>query len=341
MATAESLFDTTRNFLTPESIQKISLALNEPTEIVEAGIKEVVPTLLTGLINEGSTSEGAQKIVKLVENQNWQSDLPQNLNDRNYLSRGENVVEDIFGHHYHMIASTLSPETGMKSHSVEKLMGMVAPAVMGTIGNKIKDEGLNASSLNRYFLKQRELSDHAFQRKKVPYSLIAPTIILLSLAVLWFLITSTTLPVARITRDLAGLERAVTNNPVEVVKERPTLRDLPEFMKTGSSKDLPKRFNLKNVNFAPGTTDFVLGGDNDLNLIARTLKLHPEAEVSIEAYAEGSGDADENLLLSENRAMLIREELIGRGIEPSRIKAEGRGPRVEEGQVYFVITRLK
>jgi outer membrane protein OmpA-like peptidoglycan-associated protein len=75
-------------------------------------------------------------------------------------------------------------------------------------------------------------------------------------------------------------------------------------------------------------------------MMVTSLKRYPKSMASVEAYIEDTGDADENLLLSENRAMLVREELIGRGIEPSRVKAEGRGPRQTGNQIYFVINGL-
>jgi outer membrane protein OmpA-like peptidoglycan-associated protein len=108
-----------------------------------------------------------------------------------------------------------------------------------------------------------------------------------------------------------------------------------------SNPDLPKSFRLTNIKFASGTTDFTLGGDQDLDLIANSLKRFPGSTATIQAYSEETGDEDENLLLSENRAMLIREEIIGRGVEPSRVKAEGRGARSEEDQAYFVLTKIK
>lgn len=341
MTATENLFDTTRSFLTPASIQKFSLALNEPNEKIEIGLQTVVPTLVSGLIEEGSTSEGAEKIVKLIEEENFRAEFPQDLNDRKYLIKGENVVTDIF-ENYKDIASDITPTTGMNRVNVEKMMEMAAPVIMGVIDSKIKNQGMNAQRLNGYFLEQKTLSKRSFGKKKIPFTVLILLLIIGFGGLFWYL-SKGTLPVSDMERNLSSLEESVSNPPRMGTSRAngPTLKDLPRFLQTGKTAELPKRFSISNVTFEPGSTDFGPGGDEDLNLIARTMKRYPGAIADVEAFIEDTGDPEENLLLSENRAMLLREELIGRGIEPSRINAEGRGPMVNGHQLYFVIKQIK
>lgn len=340
MPGTETLFDTTRSLLTADSVRRFSQALNEPTDKVEAGLNTVVPALVTGFIREGSTSEGAQKIAHLLEAQGFESDLPQNLNDQLYLTKGENVVEDIFGDNYHALASGLTPETGLKSENVEKMIEMVAPVVLGVIGTKIKDEGMDANSLNGFFLKQRTMSDSSYKKRKPPFLGVVALGVVLLAGLFWYFSTRVP-PVSTMTRDIASWERSVTSKP-EVITNGLTINELPGFLSGKiSSSELPKRFAITGVGFIEGSTDFSQVSEKDLNVMAGVLKRNPGAIARIEAYIEDTGDADENLLLSENRAMLVREELIGRGVEPSRIRAEGRGPRGDKRQLYFVLTRLK
>ena len=340
MPGTESLFETTRGLLTDDSVRRFSHALNEPRDKVTAGLNSVVPTLVTGFIKEGSTSKGAQKIVHLLKEQDFDSKLPQNLNDQNYLSKGENLVEDIFGDHFHTLASDLTPSTGLKSENVERMMEMVAPVVLGVIGSKMKDEDMNVESLNGFFREHRTMADQSFKKKKPPFFSIVAAGFLVIAVMFWFFSTRVP-PVSTMTRELASIERSVTNTPI-VISNGLTVNELPNFLSGKVSPgELPKRFAITGVSFLKGTTDFNPGSDKELNMMAGALKRYPRAFAKIEAYVEDTGDEDENLLLSENRAMLIREELIGRGVEPSRIRAEGRGPRGDKRQAYFVITRVK
>lgn len=334
MAAAENLFETTRSFLTPDSVRKFSIALDEPSEKVEAGLQSVVPTLLNGIINESSTEEGAQKIVNLMEAENLDGSIPNNLNDKSYLSRGENVVEDIFGKNYHSIASSLIPSTGMDKKNVEKLMEMAAPAVLGVIGSKIKND-LNPETLNDFLLGQMKFED----KKKPPFGLVVAGFIILVIGMFW-VIGRKNIPVSNLKRDISSIEKS--NIPASVAASRNglTVQDLSTFMATATLDDLPKRFTVQNLSFFSGSTDMKPGGDKDIEVMVNSLKRYPKVTASIEAYIEDTGDEDENLLLSENRAMLVREELIGRGIEPSRVRAEGRGPKTG-GQLYFIIKNIR
>lgn len=320
MTAAENLYDTARNWWTPDSVRKFSLALDEPTEKVEAGLHSVVPTLLDGIINEGSTSEGAQKIVNLMEAENLDGSIP----------------DIIFGNDYHSIASSLTPSTGLDKENVEKLMEMAAPAVLEVIASKIKDD-LNAESLNDFLLSQKQVEQFD-EKKKPPFFLVVAVLFLLIIGSLWIL-SRKTLPVTNMKREIATIENQYTPASARVSRNGLTLQDLSSFMATATLDDLPKRFNLKSLSFYSGTTDMRPGGDKEIDIMVRTLKRYPKLSASIEAYIEDTGDEDENLLLSENRAMLVREELIGRGIEPSRVRAEGRGPKTS-GQLYFVIHKM-
>lgn len=197
--------------------------------------------------------------------------------------------------------------------------------------SKRKDKNMYGESLNGFFV-------NPFRKKKFSFGTTITLMFLILAGLFWYFSTRVP-PVSTLTRELASLERAVSNEPVAVQSE-PSVIDLPEFFNSPSG-DLPMRFAINGVTFASGSTDFIPGSDNELNIMASTLRRNPKAIARIEAYVEDTGDPEENLLLSENRAMLIREEIIGRGVEPSRVKAEGRGPRGDKGQAYFVLMKIK
>lgn len=324
MSAAENLNETTRNFLTPDSIRKFSVALDEPSEKVEAGLSSVVPTLINGIIHESSTTKGAEKFLQIIESGNLDGTIPHNLNDRSYLQRGETVVEDVFGEYYHDIASRITPETGLRKENVEKMMEMAAPAILG--------------SLKGYLEEQKAPPQTFINKKKPSFAFVVSLVGILILGTLWF-ISSYTPRVAQMKRELATMEPIVVDRP-DVVTNGLSVSQVETFLANATIGDLPKRFTFRALRFEPGTTDFGPGGDQELNTVARSLKRFPKVSASVEAYIEDTGDEEENLLLSENRAMLVREEIIGRGIEPSRIRAEGRGPKTGN-QLYFVLTNMK
>lgn len=62
-----------------------------------------------------------------------------------------------------------------------------------------------------------------------------------------------------------------------------------------------------------------------LNEVATALEDHPGIVVRIEGHTDSRGSRKFNLTLSKNRAASVREYLMGRGISPDRMVAEGFG----------------
>lgn len=78
------------------------------------------------------------------------------------------------------------------------------------------------------------------------------------------------------------------------------------FFNSGSYKLLPKSFkSLKDV--------------------VEIMKDNPTYKISIDGYTDNTGNADKNLVLSENRANSVKEYLVQNGIEESRITSAGHG----------------
>jgi outer membrane protein OmpA-like peptidoglycan-associated protein len=62
-----------------------------------------------------------------------------------------------------------------------------------------------------------------------------------------------------------------------------------------------------------------------LDQVSGVLKSYPEIKVNIEGHTDSVGPADYNLRLSDARANSVREALIERGIDASRLEAIGYG----------------
>jgi outer membrane protein OmpA-like peptidoglycan-associated protein len=65
--------------------------------------------------------------------------------------------------------------------------------------------------------------------------------------------------------------------------------------------------------------------DSMLASVAQILEREPQQRLAVIGHTDASGDTARNQVLSEQRASAIRDALIALGIEPARIRAEGRG----------------
>ena len=80
------------------------------------------------------------------------------------------------------------------------------------------------------------------------------------------------------------------------------------------------------INFAAGT-DRIMGKAvmNSLNEIKKLLDENPEGSLVIEGHTSSDGEAEANLVLSQNRAAAVKAFLVNLGVNPDRLKTEGYG----------------
>ena len=60
-----------------------------------------------------------------------------------------------------------------------------------------------------------------------------------------------------------------------------------------------------------------------LDDVATAIKQHPNAQVRLDGYADASGDAAENAVLSASRADSVMQYLTDKGVSPGQITATG------------------
>jgi outer membrane protein OmpA-like peptidoglycan-associated protein len=67
------------------------------------------------------------------------------------------------------------------------------------------------------------------------------------------------------------------------------------------------------------------GGRQNLEQIARVMREHPEATITVEGYTDNQGSTAYNRMLSEQRAMAVKQALVQSGVDASRVMARGYG----------------
>lgn len=329
VAANDSLFSVLQNFLAPDVLQKISTEINQPVEKTKAGLKSVIPALLMGIVNKGSTKEGAESLVNMATKQSTPSVVSA---DSATMKEGDEVLSKIFGSNLSNTVSTLGVSTGMNTGSITKMLGMAAPLVMGFIGSKIKNEKMNASGLMN-FLSQQKSTLMGFmpsgfgatglggiQTPNVEKS-VWPKIVLAALVLVggvWLFNSLRKSPPV-------VMESAPVQRMAEVVAPVLSVGALQDFMKSNAPAGTLKRFRFEKLLFKSGTSALVTGANGEINQIVSTMKAYPNATARIEGFTDNTGPDLVNEDLSYKRAMTVKNELVSQGISPSRLVAVGMG----------------
>lgn len=332
--TSDSLFSVSQSFFSPDILQKISTEINQPIEKTKAGLKSVIPTLLMGIVNKGSTPEGAETIVSMASRHT----TPMNVSaDSETLKEGDEFLTKIFGNNLSNTISSLGVSTGMNTGSISKMLGMATPLVMGAIGSKIKNEKMNASSLMNFLGQQKSslmalipsglsgLTGMGTQDRTAETS-IWPKVVLLGLivaAVIWLLNTFAFRRPAPLVMESPTASLPAEAGPTVVQ----SIGALQDFMNSSAAPGTLKRFRFEHLNFKSGTTALMNGAENELNQIAFTMKTFPGSTVRVEGFTDNTGSAAVNQTISTKRAVIIKNELVSRGVRADRVLAVGMGQR--------------
>ncbi|MFL5753182.1 MAG: OmpA family protein [Bacteroidia bacterium] len=93
----------------------------------------------------------------------------------------------------------------------------------------------------------------------------------------------------------------------------------------GVQIDPPKEFTLSDVLFDTGKSTLKSSSFKQLNDLVEVLKMKNTMVVEIQGHTDNVGKPEENLKLSEERAKAVREYLLKKGIEATRVTAKGYG----------------
>ncbi len=101
------------------------------------------------------------------------------------------------------------------------------------------------------------------------------------------------------------------------------LREVEEWLATRSNGTIDLEEDL---DFEAGLVALEPGSAELLDHVAAVIAEHPEVDrIEIQGHTSNQGDEDELVRLSQERAELIRDALVERGIDPKRLEAEGYG----------------
>lgn len=101
---------------------------------------------------------------------------------------------------------------------------------------------------------------------------------------------------------------------------------LLDFIEDRSSPvDTSTWFDFDRLTFDTGKATLQDSSTEQLQNIAAILKAYPKVKVKIGGYTDDTGNKEANLRLAQDRATNVMHELVQRGVDASRLAAEGYG----------------
>jgi len=142
----------------------VSKMLGESEGGVQSAVSSLIPTLLGGMMQKSSTTQGAGELFKLVTGANIDPGMLSNIagllgggapTDK-LLSTGASLVSGLFGADKTSgLASALSSVAGIKAGSASTLISVAMPFLFGMIKKLVSERGLDATGLANLLLGQK------------------------------------------------------------------------------------------------------------------------------------------------------------------------------------------
>jgi outer membrane protein OmpA-like peptidoglycan-associated protein len=108
----------------------------------------------------------------------------------------------------------------------------------------------------------------------------------------------------------------------------PTVRGTVENHGCPEIKEEVKKkvdFAAQNILFASSSYKLLASSDKGLNDVVKILQDNPELKLTIDGHTDNTGTPEKNQTLSENRANAVKDYLVSKGIDASRLTAAGHG----------------
>jgi hypothetical protein len=147
-----SLLDSLMGSLGGDAIGSISKQVGIPEDLAKSAIPLVTSLLTSALTKNASQKQGAESLTGALSKDHDGSilnDIPKHIN--NYKkSEGAGILKHVLGDQQKPVQKTLSKSTGINMKAIGNLLVMLAPVIMGIIGQIQHKKKLNSSGVSKY-----------------------------------------------------------------------------------------------------------------------------------------------------------------------------------------------
>jgi len=149
------------NFMGPAVIDRIARSLGINSTLARTAISTALPAIMAAMAGKGASAQGAGSILDMVRDKGASG-----LDNLETMFGGADEAQRIDAGHRDLattlgngemgpIMQAVSRFTGIEEQKSNALLGMMAPVAMGTIGEEVSKQNLDADGLSRFLSGQR------------------------------------------------------------------------------------------------------------------------------------------------------------------------------------------
>ena len=151
---SNNLLELINENITADVISKIAGFLGESPKNTTSALSTAVPSILAGLVNKSTDSQGASTIFNLLNQGTHDGGILNNLvtafaggeGTNNLLSSGATLLNSILGNKAEGVANLVANASGISKTSSNSLLRMLMPVVFGVLGKTVKSQGITSAA---------------------------------------------------------------------------------------------------------------------------------------------------------------------------------------------------
>lgn len=360
---AINLVELIKGYLTPDILKKASTFVGESESATQKALNGIVPTLLAAIANQASTTDGAERLGRMLDTGKYDGSALNNLGSvfsggettQKAITEGKSILSTLFGSKTEGLTDQIAGFAGIKAGSAASLLALIVPLIMNLLGRQRATIGQSPSALAALLGEQKSFLsgllpagigsflgwsgyETARPRETAAYvepkrereSWFVPMLVLSGIvlaALAWLL--SRPAPVSEIpvaARPAARMADLSLPGGVKVsVPEGSFNYSLHQWLSGTTDTTVPKRFVFDNLNFETASTQLTPESVPTVESLVVILKAYPAVVVRLEGHTDSTGDAVANKKLSLDRAIVVKEIIVKGGIPDGRVATDGYG----------------
>lgn len=146
---SQSILDMLDGQLGGQALEMIAGRIGADRSQVEKAVPAALGGLMTGLARNARSADGAEALLSALRRDHDGSvfDDLSGVLAAPEKAKGPGILGHVFGGRQAAVESVLGQSTGLDASSMSKLLAMLAPLVMGALGQKQRQSGLDPRDL--------------------------------------------------------------------------------------------------------------------------------------------------------------------------------------------------
>lgn len=146
-----SILDLLNTQMGEELVKKASSKTSEDKGKVTSALGMALPLILGAMKRNTKDPEGAENLNKALQSEKHNGDVLNNLDEKDaeeLTGEGSKILNHVLGSRQSGISKTIAGALNMDETSVNKILEMAAPVIMGLLGQQKRKDNVGASGLS-------------------------------------------------------------------------------------------------------------------------------------------------------------------------------------------------